>query len=125
MGKRILLVEDDDDFRSVIVMVLRSAGYEIEAAVNGADGLAAYARFRPDLVLLDVHLPDMSGVDVLRRIRSGGPAPKTPVLLCTVRSAFGPVAEGLSAGADDYIVKPFSIEDLVARVGAFLKEKGA
>ncbi|MFA6094025.1 MAG: response regulator transcription factor [Elusimicrobiota bacterium] len=123
-GKKLLVVEDDEDFRSVITNVLSSAGYAVVAAPNGEEGLAAYAREAPDLVVLDVHLPDMTGIEICSRIRKEGPRPKTPIVLCTVRSEFGPVAEGLAAGATDYVVKPFEIQDLLARVEHALKGAG-
>jgi DNA-binding response OmpR family regulator len=122
VSARLLVVEDDEDFRAVLKDVLGGAGYEVHAAVNGEEGLALYAEKSPDLVVLDVHLPDMTGIDICRRIRGAGPRPGTPIILCTVRAEFGPVSEGLAAGADDYVVKPFEVHDLLARVESALKK---
>lgn len=122
---RILVVEDEADFRDLITHLLREKGFDVVAAANGEEGLRLYAECSPDLVLLDVHLPDMTGFEVCRRIRAEGPRPTTPVLLCTVRSEVAPVAEGLSSGADDYVIKPFQVCDLLERIRAALdKQKG-
>lgn len=117
---KILIVEDEEDFRELLAEVLRRAGYDVITAPNGEDGLAAYSRELPDLVLLDGNLPDLDGFEVCRRIRADGPRPETPILFCTVRSAVAPVAEGLRLGADDYIIKPFETKDLLARVKGVL-----
>ena len=117
---KILIVEDETDFRDLIVHVLSEKGYEVQAAPNGEEGLKLYDEFAPDLCLLDVHLPDMTGFDICRRIRSQGPRPETPVLICTVRSEVAPVAEGLGAGADDYVIKPFELADLLGRIQSVL-----
>lgn len=123
---RILVVEDEADFRDLITHLLQEKGFEALSAPNGEEGLKLYKESAPDLVLLDVHLPDMTGFEICRRIRAEGPRPRTPVLLCTVRSEVAPVAEGLSSGADDYVIKPFQVSDLLERIRAALdKDKGA
>ena len=118
--KKILVVEDEEDFRSILVHLLQREGYAVVAAPNGEEGLKAYGGEAPDLVLLDVHLPDMTGFEVCRKIRAQGPRPRTPIILCTVRSEVAPVAEGLGSGATDYVVKPFEIKDLISRIEAAL-----
>lgn len=120
MSKKILIVEDEPDYLDLLEHVLKKAGYSVAKAANGEDGLKAYKESKPDLVLLDLNLPDMDGLDICRRIRAEGPRPRTPILLCSVRSAVAPVAEGLKAGADDYVLKPFDASDLLARVQAYL-----
>ncbi|HAH06961.1 MAG TPA: hypothetical protein DCM05_10625 [Elusimicrobia bacterium] len=120
MSKKILIVEDEPDYLDLLEHVLKKAGYSVAKAANGEDGLKAYKESKPDLVLLDLNLPDMDGLDICRKIRAEGPRPKTPILLCSVRSAVAPVAEGLEAGADDYVLKPFDASDLLARVKAHI-----
>jgi DNA-binding response OmpR family regulator len=112
-------VEDDEDFREIVREVLTRAGYRLREAGNGADGLAAFAAERPDLVILDINLPDLLGIEVCRRMRTVDAA--TPILLCSVRSATVSVAEGLEAGADGYILKPFDDGEFLERIAAGLK----
>ncbi len=116
----VLIVEDEPDFREIIGRVLQEHGYEVQTAPCGEDGLKRYAELAPDVVLLDVHLPDMSGFDICRKIRAEGPRADTPILICTVRSEVAPVAEGLNSGATDYVIKPFQVDDLLERVAAAL-----
>lgn len=115
-AKKILIVEDEADFRELLIHVLSQKGYEASAAGNGEEGLELYQKVAPDLVLLDVHLPDMTGFEICRKIRAEGPRPETPILICTVRSEVAPVAEGLSSGATDYVLKPFQVSDLLERI---------
>jgi len=115
-AQKILVIEDDEDFRYILLKVLTNAGYRTVSAPSGEEGLSAYGKESPDLVVLDVQLPDMMGTDICRKIRSQGPKPQTPILLCTIRSALVSVSEGLAAGATDYILKPFSPDDLLDRV---------
>jgi DNA-binding response OmpR family regulator len=115
-AKKILIVEDEADFRELLSHVLTQKGYEAAAAANGEEGLDLYQKFAPDLVLLDVHLPDMTGFEICRKIRAEGPRKETPILICTVRSEVAPVAEGLSSGATDYVLKPFQVSDLLERI---------
>ena len=118
---KILVVEDEEDFRTILIHLLQKEGYQAFSAGNGEEGLKAYVKEAPDLVLLDVHLPDMTGFDICRKIRAEGPRAKTPIILCTVRSEVAPVAEGLGSGADDYVVKPFEIRDLLDRISSALR----
>ncbi|MBI5242398.1 MAG: response regulator transcription factor [Elusimicrobia bacterium] len=120
MAKKILIIEDEPDYLALLEHLLAGAGYSVVKAVNGEAGLKAFKEKKPDLVLLDLNLPDMDGLDVCRGIRAQEP-PKTPILLCSVRSAVASVGEGLKAGADDYVLKPYDEADLLARIKARLK----
>ena len=109
-------MEDDEDFREIVREVLTRAGHSLREAGNGADGLAAFKAERPDLVILDINLPDVLGIEVCRRMRTLDT--RTPILLCSVRSATVSVAEGLEAGADGYILKPFDDGEFLERVAS-------
>jgi two-component system response regulator MprA len=118
----ILVVDDDAGLRRALRRVLVSHGFEVEAAVDGADALDQL-RARPfDLVVLDVMMPGTDGIEVCERIRAGGD--DLPVLMLTARDAVRDRVVGLEAGADDYLVKPFANEELVARVRALLRRAG-
>lgn len=119
---KILVVDDEEDYRALHAHILTRAGHTVVAADGGEAGLAAFERERPDLVILDAQMPDLEGYEVCRRLRAAGH--KTPVLFCTVRSAVVRVAEGLRAGGNDYVVKPFSPDDLLARVAEALGAAG-
>jgi len=121
-GERLLLVDDEDNLRSMLEAALRHNGFEVAAAANGRDALAAVATDRPDLIVLDVMLPDIDGFEVCRRIRSEGS--RVPVLFLTARDATEDKVRGLTLGGDDYLVKPFSLEELVARAQAVLRRSG-
>ncbi len=122
-SRRILVVEDEEDYGQLLVEVLGDAGYSVKWMKTCADGLAAFKAEPPDLVILDVNLPDGTGFDICRKLRADGPAKDTPVLFCTVRSAIAPVAEGTRAGGNGYLLKPFAVEDLLARVSAVLPSR--
>jgi len=119
---RILLVEDDASIREITALGLRGAGFEVAVAVDGAEGLERWRRERPDLVLLDVMLPRLDGLEVLRAIRREA---TTPVVMLTARADTIDVVVGLESGADDYVRKPFELPELVARVRAALRRRGA
>lgn len=119
----ILVVDDEHDFRAIATHVLERGGYEVVAAENGAEGLRLFKERAPDLMVLDGHLPDLDGFEICKRLRADGA--KTPILLCTVRSALSTVAEGIEAGATDYVLKPFAMEELLERVAAALRPGGA
>lgn len=118
---RVLVVDDDPDINEVVREGLRLAGYDAVAAHSGAEALAEVARRLPDLVLLDQMLPDMDGLDVCRRLREAAPSQSVPIVFLTARAAPEARVRGLAVGADDYVVKPFSMRELVLRVGAVLR----
>jgi two-component system, OmpR family, response regulator MprA len=116
---RVLLVDDDRALRDAVGRALRLEGYEVVLATDGPEALDVMARERADLVVLDVSMPAMSGFEVCRRIRAGGdPA---GVLMLTARDGIPERVAGLNAGADDYLVKPFALDELLARVRAGLR----
>jgi two-component system response regulator MtrA len=119
---RILLVEDDPSIREVTALGLRASGFAVGAAADGVEGLARWRSERPDLVLLDVMLPRLDGLEVLRAIRREA---TTPVVMLTARADTIDVVVGLESGADDYVKKPFEMPELVARVRAALRRRGS
>jgi two-component system response regulator MtrA len=121
MDARILLVEDDPSIREVTAIGLRNAGFTVEAAADGAAGLERFRSEPFDLVLLDIMLPRMDGLEVCRAIRRTS---TIPVVMLTARSDTIDVVVGLEAGADDYVKKPFEVPELVARVRAALRRAG-
>lgn len=112
----ILIIDDEHDFRAICAHVLDRGGYDTATAGDGAAGLAAFVERKPDLVVLDGNLPDMDGIEVCRRLRKLPGGATVPVLMCTVRSAVVSIQEGLDAGVTDYVLKPFEMEDMLARV---------
>ncbi len=119
---RLLLVDDEENLRSMLVAALRHSGYEVRPAADGREALDAARAERPDLIVLDVMLPDLDGFEVCRRLRTEGIS--TPVVFLTAKDATGDKVKGLSLGGDDYLVKPFSLEELVARIDAVLRRAG-
>ena len=120
---RLLLVDDEDNLRSMLEAALRHFGFEVHPVANGRDALdAVRRRSQPDLIVLDVMLPDLDGFEVCQRLRSRGD--RTPVLFLTARDATEDKVRGLTLGGDDYLVKPFSLEELVARINAVLRRTG-
>jgi DNA-binding response OmpR family regulator len=117
-GARILVVDDDDDIRGLVQTLLERGGAEVKPARNGKDGLREFHSWRPDLVILDVSMPEMDGWNVLERIRDMS---EVPVLMLTARGDELERVRGLQAGADDYVVKPFGKQELVARVNALIR----
>ena len=116
---RVLVIEDDDGVRSAIRRSLLLAGYEVIEGVDGEDGLLKLAEDIPDVVILDVGLPKVDGIEVCRRLRSAGD--RTPVLMLTARDAVEDRVAGLEAGADDYLVKPYDVRELRARLTAIIR----
>jgi two-component system OmpR family response regulator len=121
-GERLLLVDDEDNLRSMLEAALRHNGFDVESAASGREALAAAGSASPDLIVLDVMLPDLDGFEVCRRLRAEGS--RTPVLFLTARDATEDKVRGLTLGGDDYLVKPFSLDELVARVQAVLRRAG-
>ncbi|ASC69334.1 DNA-binding response regulator/ompR family protein [Halomicronema hongdechloris C2206] len=119
MAPRILIVEDEEKLAKFVELELSYEGYEVTVANDGLAGLMAARDQDPDLIILDWLMPGLSGVEVCRRLRATGS--QVPVILLTAKDDIGDRVEGLDAGADDYVVKPFSIEELLARVRAHLR----
>ncbi|MCB9556808.1 MAG: response regulator transcription factor [Deltaproteobacteria bacterium] len=117
---RILVIEDDASIRMGLVDTLRAKGYAVEASSTGAEGLAAFDRQTPDLVVLDLMLPDVEGFEVCRRIKASA-SRDVPVIMLTARGAEIDRVRGLEIGADDYVTKPFSLMELLARIGVVLR----
>jgi two-component system OmpR family response regulator len=122
-GERLLLVDDEDNLRSMLEAALRHTGFDVHPVATGRDAIDAAAEVRPDLIVLDVMLPDIDGFEVTRRLRTNGS--RIPVLFLTARDTTEDKVRGLTLGGDDYLVKPFSLEELVARINAVLRRAGA
>ncbi len=121
-GTRVLVVDDEPSITDLVALALRYEGFTVEKAATGRAALSAVGRFKPDLIVLDVMLPDVSGLDVLRKL--SGEGRRVPVIFLTARDATEDKIHGLTIGGDDYVTKPFSIEELVARVRAVLRRHG-
>jgi two-component system OmpR family response regulator len=121
-NERLLLVDDEDNLRSMIEAALRHVGFDDHPAANGRDAIDAVADVQPDVIVLDVMLPDLDGFEVCNRLRTAGT--RTPVLFLTARDGTEDKVRGLTLGGDDYLVKPFSLEELVARINAVLRRAG-
>ncbi len=119
---RILVVDDEPSVRDALDRALRMDGYRVDMAADGREALDALASTPPDAVVLDVLMPEPDGLEVCRRIRAAGD--HTPVLMLTARDAIPDRVQGLDAGADDYLVKPFALEELGARLRALLRRHG-
>ncbi len=115
---RILVIEDERELSSLVRQELRHVGHEVEAAFDGPSGVDAVERMNPDLIVLDVMLPGFDGLEVLRRVRA---TRATPILMLTARSTELDKVLGLELGADDYLTKPFSMREMLARVSAILR----
>ncbi len=118
----ILLVEDDPDIRHLVAYKLTKAGFHVMEAADGLAALRAVRDELPDLVLLDVRMPRMSGIEVCRELRAGPLGPDVPIIMLTARSRPQDLEQGYAAGATEYIVKPFSPRDLQERVEAALRK---
>jgi two-component system OmpR family response regulator len=119
---RVLVVDDEPNIVDVISMALRFDGFTTSAAATGADALTQVDEFRPDLILLDVMLPDMEGFDLAKRL--GAERSRTPIIFLTARDDVDDKIRGLTLGGDDYVTKPFSVEELLARVRTVLRRAG-
>ena len=118
MSARILVVDDDAALAEMIGIVLRADGYDVSFCADGSGALEAFRRARPDLVLLDLMLPGIDGIEVCRRIRAES---GVPIIMLTAKSDTADVVQGLESGADDYMVKPFDPKELVARIKTRLR----
>jgi len=116
---RVLVIEDDDAVRSAVRRALLLGGYEVLLAPNGQNGLLQAQTAVPDAIILDLGLPDIDGMEVCRRLRSAGD--RTPILMLTARDAVEDRVDGLEAGADDYLVKPYDVRELQARLKAIMR----
>ena len=119
---RVLVVDDEPAVRDALRRALGLRGYQVELAAHGREALEAVAMRDPDVVVLDIGMPELDGLEVCRILRSQGD--RTPVLMLTAREAVSDRVEGLEAGADDYLVKPFALDELVARLRALLRRGG-
>jgi two-component system OmpR family response regulator len=119
---RVLVVDDEPNIVDVITMALNFQGFEVESATTGAEALSAVTRFKPHLMLLDVMLPDMEGFDVAQRL--GAQRARVPIIFLTARDETQDKVRGLTLGGDDYVTKPFSLEELVARIRSLLRRSG-
>lgn len=120
-NKRILVVEDEQDIADLIAFNLEQEGYRVESVSSGEDGLSRAKSALPDLIVLDIMLPEMNGLDVCRALRSDRTTQSIPIIMLTARDEEIDVVTGLEVGADDYITKPFSPKVLVARIRAVLR----
>ncbi|MDR2401497.1 MAG: response regulator transcription factor [Deferribacteraceae bacterium] len=118
----IYIVEDDPDIRELEVYALKSGGYDVNSFGNGAAFLSAFSEKMPQLVLLDIMLPDIDGYELLKKVRKLG---NIPVIMVTAKSSEIDKLKGFDVGADDYVCKPFSVMELTARVGALMRRSGA
>ena len=123
MAKRILIVEDELDLRSTLEFKFKSEGYSVDAVSKGKEAIDAIARKKPDLVLLDLMLPDMSGLDVCKTIRNSADSFDTAIIMLTAKGEEVDRVLGFELGADDYVVKPFSIRELALRASTVLKRR--
>ena len=124
MKKYVLLVEDEPDLNQTVAFNLDSEGYSVESAFNGKEALKLIEEKTPDLILLDLMLPDMSGLEICRILRSSKKTKNTPIMMVTAKGEEIDRIVGFELGADDYIVKPFSIREFMLRVAAMLKRSG-
>jgi two-component system OmpR family response regulator len=120
---RVLVVDDEPSLAELLASVLRYEGFQIRTAGDGASAVRAASEFRPDAIVLDVMLPDFSGLEVLRRVRAE--QPHVCVLFLTARDAVEDRVAGITAGGDDYVTKPFSLEEVLARLRGLLRRAGA
>lgn len=119
---KVLLVDDERALTNLVTMALRYEGWEVEVAHDGRDAMSKFAATEPDIAVLDIMLPDVDGLQILQRIRAA--SAYTPVLFLTARDSVTDRVTGLTAGADDYLTKPFSLEELVVRLRGLLRRGG-
>ena len=121
---RLVVADDDEDIRELVVFKLRQSGHDVVAVGDGAAAVAACQEERPALVLLDVMMPGMSGLDAARVLRQSPETATIPVIMLTARAQETDIEQGFAAGADDYVTKPFSPRELASRVAAVLARSG-
>ena len=121
MSEKILVVDDEEDFQDILRQILEPAGYAVVTAGDGAAGLEAMRRERPDLMILDVNMPLKDGYAVCRELRADPDFAELPVLMLTIRNADREIVQGLDCGADDYLTKPFKAAELKARIRHLLE----
>jgi two-component system, OmpR family, response regulator len=121
-GARVLVVDDEPNITELVAMALRYEGFTVKTAATGRGALTAVSQFSPALVILDVMLPDIDGLEVLKRLNATGH--KVPIIFLTAKDATEDKVHGLTVGGDDYVTKPFSVEELVARVRVVLRRHG-
>lgn len=121
MQRKVLVIEDDANIAELLRLYLEKDGFEVSIAVDGGKGVSEFERFNPDLVLLDIMLPVMDGWSVCREIRSTS---KTPIIMLTAKGETLDKVSGLEMGADDYVVKPFDVKELIARIHAVMRRYG-
>ncbi len=120
MPPRILVVDDDPDLREIVLLKLEISGFETHAEADGEAGLAAALELVPDLILLDWMMPKLTGIEVCRLLRDDLRTSRVPVILLTAKAQVSDIERGFAAGADDYIVKPFSPTELLARINGIM-----
>jgi two-component system, OmpR family, response regulator len=120
---RVLVVDDEPNIAELLRMALRYEGWEVQVALTGSQAVSTARKHGPDAIVLDMMLPDLDGMEVLRRLRTE--QPDVPVLFLTARDAVEDRVAGLTAGGDDYVTKPFSLEEVVARLRALMRRAGA
>ena len=118
MGATVLVIDDDPKITQLLRRALTLEGYAVHTGSSGSEGLEGFVAHGPDLVILDILMPGIDGIEVCKRIRAGG---DTPVILLTAKDEVADRVRGLDSGADDYVVKPFALEELLARVRALLR----
>ncbi len=118
MNERILIIEDDEKIVRLLQRGLAYEGYEVDAALDGEAGLIKAGNHKPDIVILDIMLPGMDGIEVCQRLRANS---SVPILMLTAKDSLHDRIDGLDSGADDYMVKPFQLEELLARIRAVLR----
>ncbi|GAA3651763.1 response regulator transcription factor [Microbacterium marinilacus] len=119
---RVLVVDDEQMLTDLLAMALKMEGWQVRTAASGFEALTAAKEFRPDALVLDIMMPDLDGMAVLQRLRQAGD--DVPVLFLTAKDAVGDRVAGLTAGGDDYVTKPFSLEEVVARLRALMRRSG-
>lgn len=120
--KKILLIEDDLTFSMILQIALKARGYDVESADDGRKGLAKVAEFEPDLIVLDINLPALSGFDVAKRLKESDSFKDIPIIMLTALSQEVNIARGYSLGIEDYLIKPFPVEHIFLKIKKYLRE---